>query len=54
MYQRDAPRRLLQLAASGQLALDRIPVDVLPLAELPEAMRRAEQPGAPLVVIADQ
>jgi alcohol dehydrogenase len=54
MYPSVAPRLLLQLAASGQLALDRIPVDVLPLAELPEAMRRADQPGAPLVVIADQ
>ena len=51
MYPPQAPRRLLQLAASGQLDLERIPVTTLPLAELPAAMRRAEQPGAPLVVM---
>lgn len=31
--------------------LERIPVTTLPLAELPAAMRRAEEPGAPLVVM---
>jgi alcohol dehydrogenase len=51
MYPRQAPRLLLQLAASGQLDLERIPVVTQPLAQLPDAMRRAEQPGAPLVVL---
>lgn len=51
MYPAQAPRRLLQLVASGQLDLERIPVTTLPLAELPAAMRRAEEPGAPLVVM---
>src|SRR5205814_9267176 len=51
MYPAQAPRRLLQLVASGQPDLAHIPVTTLPLAELPAAMRRAEEPGAPLVVM---
>ncbi len=50
MYPMDAPRRLLRLAASGALDLEPIPVTTLPLADLPAAMRRAEEPGAPLVM----
>lgn len=51
MYPLSAPRQLLRLVASGQLDLDRIPVETQPLAGLPEAMRRAEEPGAPLIVL---
>jgi alcohol dehydrogenase len=51
MYPMEAPRRLLRLVASGALDLEPIPVTTLPLAELPAAMRRAEEPGAPLVVM---
>ena len=51
MYPMSAPRQLLRLVASGQLDLDQVPVETLPLDGLPTAMRRAEQPGAPLVVL---
>ena len=51
MYPRWAPSRLLQLVAAGQLDLERIPIATQPLAELPTAMRQAEKPGAPLIVM---
>jgi hypothetical protein len=46
-----APRRLVRLAAGGLLDLDGIPAETRPLDGLPEAVRRAEQPGAPLIVL---
>jgi hypothetical protein len=43
---------LVRMHASPLLSyLEPIPVATLPLAELPAAMRRAEEPGAPLVVM---
>jgi alcohol dehydrogenase len=52
MYPPDAPARLMQLAASGQLNLDRIDIACYPLADLPAAMDRAAERGAPLVTVA--
>jgi alcohol dehydrogenase len=51
MYPPTAPGQLLALTASGQLDLQRVPVQTYPLEELPVAMRAAEQPGAPLAVV---
>jgi alcohol dehydrogenase len=51
MYPRDAPARLLDLLAAGLLSLDRVPIETYPLTDLPAAMKRAEQPAAPLIVI---
>ncbi len=52
MYPPDAPARLMQLAASGQLNLDRIDIACYPLADLPTAMEHAAERGAPLVTVA--
>jgi alcohol dehydrogenase len=52
MYPPDAPARLMQLAASGQLNLDRIDIACYPLADLPTAMDHAAERGAPLVTVA--
>jgi alcohol dehydrogenase len=52
MYPPGAPARLMQLAASGQLNLDRIDIVCYPLAELPTAMDHAAERGAPLVTVA--
>lgn len=52
MYPPDAPARLMQLAASGQLNLDRIDIACYPLADLPAAMDHAAERGAPLVTVA--
>jgi hypothetical protein len=46
-----APRRLLRLPAGGLLDLDGIPVETRALDGVPGAIRRAEQPGAPLIVL---
>ncbi|RZS79462.1 alcohol dehydrogenase [Motilibacter rhizosphaerae] len=51
MHPPDAPARLLQLVAAGLLDLAAVPVETRPLADLPAAMARAAEPGAPLVVV---
>jgi alcohol dehydrogenase len=51
MYPRDAPARLLALAASGRLDLGAIEIAARPLGELPSAMDEAAAPGAPLIVL---
>jgi alcohol dehydrogenase len=52
MYPPGAPARLMQLAASGLLDLERIDIACYPLADLPAAMDHAAEPGAPLVTVA--
>lgn len=50
-YPPRAPARLLRLAASGLLDLDRVDTVTYPLADLPAAMDHAARPGAPMVTV---
>jgi alcohol dehydrogenase len=51
MYPAGAPARLMQLAASGQLNLERIDIACYPLSDLPAALDHAAERGAPLVTV---